>query len=65
MKTKFQYAVVALSLVLVISCSKESDETAVYPVAQNVTAMESELLDLVNTHRESLGQKALSFSANA
>ncbi len=65
MKTKFQYALVALSLVLVISCSKESDETAVYPVAQNVTAMESELLDLVNTHRETLGQEALSFSAIA
>ncbi|MGB5402903.1 CAP domain-containing protein [Robiginitalea sp.] len=65
MKTKFQYALVALSLVLVISCSKESDETAVYPVAQNVTTMESELLDLVNAHRETLGREALSFSAIA
>jgi uncharacterized protein YkwD len=65
MKTKFQYALVALSLVLVISCSKESDETAVYPVAQNVTTMESELLDLVNAHRETLGREALSFSTIA
>ncbi|MGB5315778.1 MAG: CAP domain-containing protein [Robiginitalea sp.] len=62
MKTKLQHALVALSLVLVISCSKESDDSTVYPGAQNVTAMERELLDLVNAHRQTLGQTSLVFS---
>lgn len=62
MKTKLQYALVALSLILVVSCSKESDDSTAYPVAQNVTAMEREVLDLVNSHRESLGQPSLVFS---
>ena len=62
MKMKLQHALLALSLVLVFSCSKESDESTTFPVAQNVAALESELLDLVNAHRESLGQSALEFS---
>jgi len=65
MKTKLQYALAALSLVLVVSCSKESDETVAYPAAQNVTAMEGELLELVNAHRETLGQESLAFSTIA
>ena len=65
MKTKLQYAAMALCLFVVVSCSKESDVSPEYPVAQNVTAMESELLDLVNAHRETLGQSSLFFSAVA
>lgn len=62
MKTKLHYVAMALCLVVVVSCSKESDVSTEYPVAQNVTAMERELLDLVNAHRETLGQSSLFFS---
>ena len=59
---KLRHALVALTLVLSFSCSKESLETDYSLVAQNVTVMESELLRLVNEHRVALGQKTLSFS---
>ncbi len=49
-------------MVFVVSCSKESDEIREVPVAQNVTALELEVLGLVNAHRESMGQAALEFS---
>ena len=49
-------------MVFVVSCSKESDEIRELPVAQNVTALELEVLALVNAHRESMGQPALEFS---
>ena len=62
MKTKLHYVAMALCLVVVVSCSKESDVSTEYPVAQNFTAMEREVLDLVNAHRETLGQSYLIFS---
>lgn len=65
MKMNLQRALLALCLVFVVSCSKESDEIPPITVAQNVTALEGELLNLVNTHRESIGESALVFSTVA
>lgn len=62
MKMKMQQAVMVLFLGLALSCSKESAGTDTVPVAENVPSVESELLELVNQHRESLGYSALSFS---
>ncbi len=62
MKMKMQQAVMVLLAGLALSCSKEPAGTDTIPVAENVPAVESELLELVNQHRESLGQNALSFS---
>jgi len=62
MKTKLQRAFVALSLVIGMACSKDSGISEPIPEARNVTAVEIQLLDLVNDHRKSLGQSPLSFS---
>ncbi|WP_289724617.1 CAP domain-containing protein [Robiginitalea aurantiaca] len=64
MKMKLQHALLAFCLVFVMSCSKEAEEP-IFSVAENVTAMEGELLDLVNAHRESVGESALIFSSIA
>lgn len=44
------------------SCTKESNETASIPEAENVKVVELELLGVVNDHRISLGQSVLEFS---
>jgi len=62
MKMKMQQALMVLFIGLALSCSKEPAETEVIPVAENVPSVESELLDLVNTYRASLGSSPLSFS---
>jgi uncharacterized protein YkwD len=62
---KLQQALLAFCLILMVSCTKESDEIQQISVALNVTALEGELLGLVNTHRESLGESPLVFSAIA
>jgi len=62
MKMKLQQALMVLLISLAFSCSKESADPAVIPVAENVPSVESELLELVNSHRLSLGYSPLSFS---
>ena len=62
MKMKVQQALVVLFVSLAFSCSKEPADPAVIPVAENVPSVESELLELVNSHRTSLGYSPLSFS---
>jgi len=62
MKMKMQQALMVLFVSLALSCSKEPAETVAIPVAENVPSVESELLDLVNTYRASLGSSPLSFS---
>ncbi|MDX1332296.1 MAG: CAP domain-containing protein [Robiginitalea sp.] len=62
MKMKLQQALMVLFVGLALSCSKEPADPAVIPVAENVPAVESELLELVNAHRTSLGYNPLSFS---
>ena len=62
MKMNLQQALMVLFISLALSCSKEPAETAVIPVAENVPSVESELLELVNEHRTSLGYSPLSFS---
>ncbi len=44
------------------SCTKESTDTPSIPVAENIKAMETELLSIVNSHRSSLGFSSLEFS---
>lgn len=53
-------------LLLLGSCSSnDSTELVEYPSAANVKAMENELLDIVNSHRSSLGFPPLQFSVVA
>ena len=62
MKMKLQQALMVLFISLALSCSKEPAEADIIPVAENVPTVESELLELVNTHRASMGYTPLSFS---
>lgn len=62
MKMKMQQALMVLFIGLALSCSKDTAEPTGIPVAENVPSLESELLELVNTHRTSLGADPLSFS---
>lgn len=52
----------AMLIVFGMACTKESATTDPVPVARNVTVVEQQLLELVNQHRNSLGQPPLSFS---
>jgi len=65
MKMKVQYAVLVCFIVLVTACTKETPETPIIPNAQNVVAVEGELLSAVNDHRIALGLNALDYSAIA
>ena len=65
MKMKLQGAFWALFVLLALSCSKETDDLTDIPVYGRVAEVESELFNLVNDHRISLGQTALPFSAVA
>jgi uncharacterized protein YkwD len=62
MKMNLRHACMALFVIVAVSCSKESEERPVAFVAGNATEVESELFNLVNDHRVSLGQTPLSFS---
>lgn len=62
MKMKMQRAFLAMLIVFGMACTKDSGTTDPIPVARNVTAVESQLLELVNQHRNSLGMSPLYFS---
>jgi len=65
MKMKLQYAVLVCLIVWGTSCTKETLETPLIPDAQNVVAVEGELLAVVNDHRITLGLNALDYSPEA
>ena len=49
-------------LAIVVSCSKDTGEPTEIPVAENVSAVEKELMQAVNDYRVSQGHAALVFS---
>lgn len=65
MRRSLHTAFLALGILLIVSCSKESINSEGIPVAVNAVAVEQELLDIVNTHRNALGANPLEFSALA
>lgn len=64
MKMRLHYAVLVLFVFTFCSCTTEPlDNTSTVIIeAENVTAIESKLLAIVNDHRNSLGQNSLNFS---
>ncbi len=65
MRRSLHTAILALGILLIVSCSKESINSEEIPVAVNAVAVEHELLDIVNTYRNSLGATPLEFNALA
>ena len=65
MKMRLHLAVAVLSVLLIVSCSKEDGSEIDIPKAQNVVSFEQELLTIVNSHRSSMGANPLQFSAVA
>lgn len=65
MKMRTQFVALVLFVCTIVSCSKESIENTSIIEALNATAVENELLTVVNEHRLSLGQSELEFSAVA
>lgn len=65
MKMRTHYVALVLFVCTLVSCSKESIENTSIIEAENATAVEHELLGVVNDHRISLGQPELEFSAVA
>jgi len=57
-----QFVALVLFVCTVISCGKDSVENTSIIEAENATAVEQELLGVVNNHRLSLGQPELAFS---
>jgi len=55
----------ALCLFFVVSCSKDTTDDALIPVALNAVEVEQELMHIVNDHRVSLGAQPLAFSSEA
>lgn len=62
MKLKLKYAAWVGILLVFFSCEQEAYEAVEVPETQNETAVELELLGVVNEHRASLGYNALEFS---
>ncbi|MEJ2163290.1 MAG: CAP domain-containing protein [Robiginitalea sp.] len=62
MKLKLQHASLALLMIFGLSCTKDSVDSEPVPVARIDSALETELLQLVNEHRVLLGYTPLSFS---
>ncbi len=62
MKIRLHCTFMVLFAFLAISCSKESIQIANEPVAENNVEVESELIKVVNDHREAMGATALEFS---
>ncbi|MBC6997775.1 CAP domain-containing protein [Cytophaga sp. FL35] len=65
MKMIRHFGALVLFVCTLASCSKESVETTNIVEAENVPEIESELLEVVNQHRLSLGQNSLEFSSIA
>lgn len=65
MKMRMRFAFLFLFIGILGSCSNEPLDTAHIIEAKNAPEVESELLDIVNSHRSALGYSSLSFSAVA
>ena len=65
MKMRLQNAFLILFVCILGSCSKESLDNSSIIEAKNATEVENELLNIVNSHRISLGYNSLNFSAIA
>ncbi|MBT8280399.1 MAG: CAP domain-containing protein [Muriicola sp.] len=55
----------AICLFISVSCTKETVNDSVIPVALNAVEVEQQLLEIVNEHRISLGSEPLQFNALA
>lgn len=55
----------AFALVALVSCTKESLDQPIIPVALNAVEVEQELLHIVNDHRVAIGAQPLELSAEA
>lgn len=64
MKMKLQNMLTVLSILLLASCTQDSIEGMEAPVGtyENVTEMESQMLDIVNQHRAEMGLSPFQFS---
>ncbi len=61
-----QYLATTMVLVLLFaSCSKETVTGTDVVIAVNAVAVEQELMEMVNTHRNAIGAPSLEFSAEA
>lgn len=65
MKMRARYAFLVLFVFILGSCSKESIDNTPNLGAANLVALEQEVLEIVNSHRSTLGSNALMFSAVA
>lgn len=65
MKMRLHFAVAVLFVALASSCIKENTEEPTIPSAENIQALESEVLVIVNAHRSSMGFNTLEFSSVA
>jgi uncharacterized protein YkwD len=65
MRRSLHTAFLVISILCIVSCSKEAVTPGDIPVAVNAIAVEQELLELVNTHRSAIGATALEYSALA
>ena len=59
---KLKFAVLAIVLILGMSCSKESTDDSIALSADNAFDVELQLLYIINDHREKMGQTALKHS---
>ncbi len=62
MKIRLQSALLVLFVFLAASCSKESTENTNIPSSTNAVQLEQQLLEIINDHRTTVGQKTLEFS---
>lgn len=65
MKMRTHFVALVLFVCTLASCSKESIENTSIIEAENAKEVEQELLGVVNSHRLSIGQPELEFSAVA
>ncbi len=65
MKMRAQHAFLVLFVFILGSCSKESIDDTPNIEAVNAVALEQEVLDIVNSHRSTLGATTLEFSSIA
>lgn len=66
MKMRMHFVALVLFVCTLSSCTKElAETTSIIPEAENVEAVEQELLTIVNDHRVTLGQSRLEFSSVA
>ncbi len=65
MKIRLQSALLVLFVFLAASCTKESTEDTNIPISANAVLVEQQVLEIINDHRISIGQKPLDYSSVA